>query len=231
MVWRESRTPFLVIALLVFLNCWFCLDRVYSLIRENRQNANDVAMVDIFAGTYRIWGIMISYLGAGCLHWEDRHGGRDFTMSLPLCGFHMNLIRGLVGLFHVTMLVIVPGALAIRLHGFLRPDFSVPFAPNMALYGIGAGVMIYGISMLGAVVVRNLYLASAFAWVNFISLNFVFRWLPGMRLYSALNGLVHLGSPDKPPMLWGPLVLHLGLGLTAIAVAAYASVRRRGPGI
>jgi hypothetical protein len=222
--WRETRAAFAGCLAVALVNCWLGVNRMYEAVSDGRVPSGSA--FDVYDGSYRIWAILFAILGSGSLLWERRQGGAAFTAALPVCPFHLNLIRAAVGIVQIVALSFLAPWLVNEAHQLVFPNFVVPAAPMLTVFGIAAGTIAYGIGMLVALRITNLYIAIGIAWATTSAIAGLIALVPDLRPHTTLAMLRHLGSHEQPPMLWYSLWTHLGIGLTLMILAAWLAHRR-----
>jgi hypothetical protein len=223
--WRETRAAFAGCFAVALVNCWLGVNRMYEAVSDGRVATSGSAF-DLYDGSYRIWAILFAILGAGSLLWEKRQGGAAFTATLPVCPFHLNLIRAGVGLVQIAALAFLAPWLVNQVHQYMFPSFIVPSAPMLTVFGIAAGTIAYGIGMLVGLWITNLYIAIGVAWATTSAMAGLIAMIPSVKPHTTLAMLRHLGSHAQPPMIWLSLWTHLGIGLTLMMLAAWLAHRR-----
>ncbi len=221
----ESRAIFAACVFITFVNSWLALDRTYEAVLAKRID-NTVAPFALLDGTYRVWGILFSLLGAGCLLWERRQGGLTFSLSLPVRLVHFNLIRAAVGFAQVAFVGSIPNLVAGWIHQWLRPELQVPIIPAFTIAGIALGLASFGLAYLVGSFLRNIYVAIGTGWLAAVAFSFLMAQLSFTDSLAGMTVLRNLGSLPPKPIVWYPVCAYSIIATVFVVVGAYIAERR-----
>lgn len=213
-----------VCVFITFVNTWLALDRSYEAVLAKR--IEHPSPFEVLDGTYRIWGILYSILGAGCLLWEHRQGGLSFSLGLPVRLAHFNLIRAAVGFAQVVFLGSLPSFAAGWLHELLRPELAFVIIPAFTAMGIALGLASFGAAYFVGAFLRNLYLSTGVGWIIGVGSAFLLAELPLTANLAGMNLLRQLGTLPAKPVAWLPVCGYAGTALIFVIAGAYISERR-----
>ena len=223
--WMESRAMFGACVFITFVNSWLAFDRTYEAVLAKRID-NIVSPFALLDGTYRVWGILFSVLGAGCPLWERRQGGLTFSLGLPVRLAHFNLIRAAVGFAQVAFVGSVPNFVAGWMHQGLRPELQVPIIPAFTVAGIALGLASFGLAYLVGSFLRNIYVAIGTGWLAAVAFSTLMARLPFTESLAGMTVLRNLGSLPPEPLDLFPIYAYSTIATLFVLAGAYIAESR-----
>ena len=222
--WMESRAMFAACVFITFVNSWLAFDRTYEAVLAKR--IATPSPFEVLDGTYRVWGILFSVLGAGCLLWERRQGGAAFSLSLPVRLAHFHLIRAAVGFAQVAFVGSIPSFVAGWIHQWIRPEMQVSIIPAFTSAGIALGLASFGLAFLVGSFLRNLYVAIGAGWLAAVGFSLLMAQLPFTDSLAGMTVLRELGSFPRKPIAWCPVSAYSTFATVFVIAGAYIAERR-----
>jgi ABC-type transport system involved in multi-copper enzyme maturation permease subunit len=214
--WRETRTRFLISALVLAV---FCLSVVLfqQRIRSHEPvlpGFNSVSYSQhiyqfIYSGMAKaifIW--VLFFLGLGGLQREHAHGTAGFTLALPVSRVRLVVVRMTLGLVEVAALSLLPAALIPATSLLVHQSYPLAESLHFSVLWIGCGAVLYAMTFLFSVVLGGEYTALVASFAVFFAQDFILSLEP---LQSYQFKLLHIMS-EFGTMHWDPEHIFLSSG-------------------
>ena len=205
--WRESRSRFLLSALTVGGLCtlfvWYHEAARLSIAPEFTTYRGYIWRL-IYKGYVReIYVLLTMLLGVGGLLRERAHGTAGFTLSLPNSRRRLVIVRGVVGLFEVAIISLLPAVLVPLLSRLVGESYPFLQALQFSLLWTVCGSFFFAMGFVSSVILGGEFTAPVVSigamllYSLAVNLPMVERYIPD--LHDVMSGV---DMPYFRPDLW-----------------------------
>ena len=218
--WRESRTRFLIAALVLI---GFCLFATITRQFLGPLGAGNVRVrIDhlIYSGTAKgTFAVLSIFLGLGGLVRERARRTSTFTLALPVTRGQLIRTQMGMGLLQLAGLSLIPVLLLPPLSRMAQEPFPLSHTLRYSLLWFLCSSLIFAIAYLLSVVLEGEYTAAVACYILLMLQSLLATWQP-LRPYH-LNLFRTMALLDSPTIPWGRLWAMALVTITGLALAAW----------
>jgi ABC-2 type transport system permease protein len=224
--WRESRTRFLLSALILagfcFTFVWYAHTIRASL--EYATSYNAYIWKTIYKGDLReVYVVLVLFLGAGGLLRESDGGTSGLTLSYPVLRARHLLDRAVVGIVEVLALTAIPALIVPVISRWRSESYAWSQAWKFALLWAFCGAVTFAISFLASAIFRGEYTAPLVSLVVLIVYSMIAD-IPAIErrvsdLHDVMNGDGMAYIDTSAAVFTGPIPWTTMLTLALVTVA------------
>jgi ABC-type transport system involved in multi-copper enzyme maturation permease subunit len=242
--WRETRTRFLVSALVLAVFCLLVVlfqerIRAHAPVLPGFKTVSYSQHIYkfIYSGMAKaafIW--ILFFLGLGGLLREQAHGTAGFTLALPVSRLRIGLLRMAVGLAQVAALALVPALIIPAVSLTVHQSYPLAQALHFSVLWLTCGAVVYAMAFLFSAVLSGEYTALVVSFVVFFLQDFILSIEPlqpyRLKLLHIMSefGTMHWDAQhtvlSSGPLPWTRLVL-FSLVAFSMLMTAVGLVRRQ----
>ncbi len=216
--WQESRTRFMITALVLTALCFFATlsGRQIGSFASDAPSARVYNL--IYGGTAKgVFALLSIFLGLGGLMRERAHQTATFTLALPVSRLQFAGSQIGVGSLQVAALSLLPALLVPPLSVFAHQPYPFSAALHFSLLWFVCGMLIFALAYFLSVVLEGEYTAPVACYILLMLQALIASWTP-LRPYR-LNLLWTMA--EFPAMPWERLLILILIALSVFALAAW----------
>jgi ABC-type transport system involved in multi-copper enzyme maturation permease subunit len=173
--WRESRTRFLLSALVLAILCLVVV-LFQEQIRAHKPLLPGFKVVSysehiykfIYSGMAKAFYVFILlFLGLGGLRQEQAHGTAAFTLALPVSRLRLVAVRIGMGITQMAVLALLPALIIPTVSLTVHQSYPLTEALHFSVLWVICGAVLYAMVFLFSTVLSSAYTALAVSYIAF----------------------------------------------------------------